>query len=357
MRTHSCMNLTLYVGAVLCAVASVKADVVDFVANLTPECAQTTSTASGTGVFSLNTQTGLFTWHIVQNVENATFAHIHGPIAQACGSLGGGAIQIDIGPTSPADGTRVLNATKQQELLAGLYYVNVHSDAFVSGEISGVIVRAPEVNKCRHISFIPGHPGVSTAIRVRLTSLHHVNPPYAGGPSVPFTSFEGEERWVGPPVQYVESSSTGITYHASSLQCTPHYQDWGSILTLHVNGSAIVPSSIYDVEVLDSSCLGNESGCAAILDSYTINTTRWGDVETPYNPPSPTTQPDLSDIAGLVNKFKSVPGAPIKARGLIAGVDAVGTIDSSLDLNLAHISVCVDAFKGKPYPYVIGACP
>lgn len=357
MSSNRQMGAWLSLGTILFSLSGAEADVIDFVANISSACAQTPSTHTGIGVFSLNTQTGLFTWNIQHSIENATYAHIHGPIAQACGSGGLGNIEIDIGPISPASGTRVLNATKQQNMLNGQYYVNIHTDKFIDGEISGVIVRAPEIDKCRHISFIPGNAGVNAAIRVTLTSLHHVNPPYAGGPSVPFTSFEGQVRWVGPPTQYIESTSTQINFHSSMLQCTPHYQDWGSILRLHVNGSAIVPSSIYQVEVLPDSCMGNEENCGTILDSYTLHTTRWGDVEAPYNPPATSAQPDVGDIAALVNKFRSAPGAPIKARALITGVDQFGTISSTLDMSIAHIASCVDAFRGLPYPYALQSCP
>jgi len=41
------------------------------------------------------------------------------------------------------------------------------------------------------------------ALRVRLVSLHHVDPPYSGGPSVPFTAFEGQVRYAGPTVVYL----------------------------------------------------------------------------------------------------------------------------------------------------------
>jgi hypothetical protein len=360
MSTSRRMSVYLSLGTLLVSFTTAKADVIDFVANLNSICAETTSTATGFGVFSLNTQTGLFTWNIEHTVENSTFAHIHGPIAQACGSQGGGQIVIDLGAFSPMTGTRVLNATKQQEVLNGLWYVNVHTDKFVAGEISGVIVRAPEIDKCRHISFVPGNAGANTAIRINLTSLHHVNPPYNVGPSVPFSSFEGQVRWAGPPAQFIESSASGVTFHSSMLQCAPHYQDWGSILRLHLTGSAIVPSSIYDVEVLSDSCMGNEAGCAAILDSFTINTTRWADVAAPYNPPDTTAQPNISDVLAMVSKFRSSAGAPIKARVLIAGSEPFGNISVQTmtnDFDFTHIASCVDAFRGKPYPYTIEACP
>ena len=49
------------------------------------------------------------------------------------------------------------------------------------------------------------------ALRVRLVSLHRVIPPYTGGPSIPFTAFEGQVRYVGPPAVYIESSSSGAS--------------------------------------------------------------------------------------------------------------------------------------------------
>ena len=209
-------------------------------------------------------------------------------------------------------------------------------------------------------------------LRMRLTSLHHVMPPYTGGPSVPFTDFEfgagcmeagGCIRWVGPPIEYVESSASGIPFYASQLQCSPHYQDWSTVGLLHITGSAITPSSLYEVNSVAASCDGIESTCTAVSASVLeIATTRWGDVRTPYNPPDPSVQPDISDVSALVDKFRSVAGAPIKARGLLAGEagNAFGEITDAVldvDFSFSHISACVDAFRGVPYPYTVAACP
>ncbi len=88
--------------------------------------------------------------------------------------------------------------------------------------------------------------------------------------------------------------------------------------------------------------------------------TRWGDVTADYNPPSTSTQPDTGDISALVNKFKSAVGAPIKARALLSGTDAFGSIGHStlnVDTSFGHVAACVDAFKGQAYPYMIQSCP
>ncbi len=209
-------------------------------------------------------------------------------------------------------------------------------------------------------SFPCGPPGGGQlAVRVTFTSLHHVNPPYNIGPSTPFTAFEGQVRWVGPPRQYIESSSTPSPFYASMLQCTPHYRDWSTVGLLHVTGSAIVPSSIYEVQTVSSSCAGNEQNCLSVSAPVTISTSRWADVAEPYNPPDPTTQPNISDMVAMVNKFRGGPGGLIKARVLIAAPNAFGEITVPVltnDFNFSHIASCVDAFRGNPYPYKMGMC-
>lgn len=223
------------------------------------------------------------------------------------------------------------------------------------------------ISKTRFISFsVPDNVAGIAALRVTPISLHHVTPPYTGGASIPFTAFEsgpncgeagGCVRWVGPPTQYMESSSDATPFYASSLQCTPHYQDWSTIGLLHVTGSAIVPSSVYEVEAIDESCLGNEETCTVLTPAVSLSTTRWGDVIEAYNPPSITAQPDVADIAALVAKFRSAPGAPTKARAMLTGDDAFGNINISADLGFSHIAGCVEAFRGKPYPHTISSCP
>lgn len=112
------------------------------------------------------------------------------------------------------------------------------------------------------------------------------------------------------------------------------------------------------LENVGASCMGSEACCMAVSAPLQIATGRWGDVETPYSPPSATVQPDVGDIGVLVNKFRNTPGALIKARILIAGDDAFGNITTlNVDLGFGHISACVDAFRGKPYPYTISSCP
>jgi hypothetical protein len=75
-----------------------------------------------------------------------------------------------------------------------------------------------------------------------------------------------------------------------------------------------------------------------------------------------TVQPDITDVSVLVDKFRNAPGAPIKARALLAGEpgNPFGEITDpviAVDFSFAHISACVDAFRGVPYPYTVSSCP
>lgn len=187
---------------------------------------------------------------------------------------------------------------------------------------------------------------IPTALRLTLTSLHHVNPPYTGGIATDFSAFEGQTRWVGPPTQYTESSSDATTFYAATTQCTPFYTDWSTLGLLHITGPEIIPSSVYTLANVAVSCQGNEANCADVSEPLEVVTTRWADVVLPFNPPSLTVQPDLGDVSALVDKFRSAPSAPIKVQALLAG----DMPDLDGDVNFTQISAAVDAFKGLPYP-------
>lgn len=283
------------------------------------------------------------------------------------GAIDGGGLTFHTG-----GGYRMGGTVGQHDavVLSGGNYV-LHGGFWTPGmmaEVPDPLMPDPSgINKSRFISFIlPSSATSPYAIRVLLSSMHHVSPPYTGGPTVPFTSFEGQARWVGPPAQYEESTSTGTPFFAASLQCAPYYQNWNTVGLLHVTGSAIVPSSVYGAEMVATACQGAETAPACVTGGslaspqLQVKTGRWCDVVIPFNPPSTTAQPDLSDVGVLVNKFRSAPGAPTKARALLAGEDAFGNLSSntiSADFSFTHIAACVDAFRGKPYPYAIQACP
>jgi hypothetical protein len=221
---------------------------------------------------------------------------------------------------------------------------------FIANPAPNLQVDPSGIQKCRFISTIVPPAvvasGQQTALRVVLTSLHHVNPPYTGGAAAEFTEHEGSIRWVGPPTQYAESSSDPTMFHAATLQCMPYYQDWSTVGVLHITGPDIVPSSVYTLQNVSVNCQGIEPTCTEVSSLLEVATNRWADVVAPFNPPAITAQPDLGDIAALVAKFRSAAGAPIKAQALLAGdmPDLVGDID------FTQIAALVDAFRGAPYP-------
>jgi hypothetical protein len=224
------------------------------------------------------------------------------------------------------------------------------------------------LDKTRFVSFSVVDPSqAETALRIVFDTLHLVNPPYTGGNTVPYSAFENQFVYVGPPTEYVESGASGIPFMASFTQCTPHFQNWATVGLLHVTGPQIVPSSLYRVENIAASCEGAigtadcQTGGAKVSAQLPIETTRWGDVRSPYNPPDPSVQPDISDVGALVDKFRGALGAPIKARGILAGAPGNfwGEVNAgvlSVDFGFSHISGCVDAFRGVPYPYKMGKC-
>jgi len=177
-------------------------------------------------------------------------------------------------------------------------------------------------------------------------------------PGVCTAAVEGNgcARWVGKLGTFLEAQDKpmGATNRSARLQCTPYYHDWGSEGVFHVTGAEIVPSSEYDVVSFALSCMGNEDTCAAVSPPLRLTTARSGDVEVPFQlpPPAPLSQPDVIDVAQLVNKFKNLPGAPVKA---IAQLQS-NLPELNADINVMDILAAVDAMKQKAYAFS-GPCP
>ncbi len=198
-----------------------------------------------------------------------------------------------------------------------------------------------------------------TALRVRLVDLQNPVPPNPPGNLPPsFSAFEtgptctdpgGCVRWVGEPSLFRESQdSPGAgTFWGARLQCTPVYFDWSTVGVFHVTGAEIAPSSKFDIENLDSFCTGNEATCTDMSAALRVNTARHGDVVTPFNPPSPSVQPDALDVNAVVAKFKGLIGSPNKAHCQIQP----NLPELNADTGALDILACVDAFKGLAYPF------
>ena len=69
----------------------------------------------------------------------ATAAHFHGP-AEA-GANAGVAVAIPNAGTSPVEGSATLTDAQAADLMAGKYYINVHTAANPGGEIRGQVTK------------------------------------------------------------------------------------------------------------------------------------------------------------------------------------------------------------------------
>ncbi len=211
-----------------------------------------------------------------------------------------------------------------------------------------------------------GSPG-QNAIKVTMIDLQ--NPVPANLPQFPppdFSAYEaggtctdpaGCARWVGRPGTFYESQGPPLTgpYRAARLQCTPFYWDWIAETAtdpIVVVGAEIVPSSEYSVQTYASTCKGVEGSCSNVSTAVTMYTRRSGDVDSEYNPPSATNQPNAIDVAQLVNKFKNAAGSPNHFRAQLQP----NLPELNASINALDIVAVVDSVKGFAYAFS-GPCP
>jgi hypothetical protein len=103
------------------------------------------SNGSGSAEGTVDTITGLLTWTVAWTglTGPATAAHFHGPATpdQTAPPI------VDIGMTSglssPSAGSATISALHVQQLLANLWYVNVHTVRHPPGEIRGQVAPVP----------------------------------------------------------------------------------------------------------------------------------------------------------------------------------------------------------------------
>jgi len=108
--------------------------ITNFKATLNGANAGTPSTATGnfTGTYNRTTKTLTFT---------LTYTGLT-PIAWHIHSVGNGSIEFPLGPIVPSpleSSVSGFTASEESDLFEGKFYVNIHSDAYAGGEISGII--------------------------------------------------------------------------------------------------------------------------------------------------------------------------------------------------------------------------
>jgi hypothetical protein len=106
--------------------------------------AGTGSPGTGSATMFFNDVTNDFSWNISWSNLQApvTVAHFHGP-ASPNQNAGVQVNFLGIAPGNPSIGATTINNTQAADLLAGLWYINIHTNAFPGGEIRGQ-VQIPE---------------------------------------------------------------------------------------------------------------------------------------------------------------------------------------------------------------------
>jgi hypothetical protein len=118
------------------------ADTVAMTASLSPKSEIPPVTASGSGSVeaTFNKKSRQLTYTITYKdlTGTATAGHFHGPAP--VGKNAGVAVPLKGSIASPVKGGVTLNEAQTADLLAGLWYVNVHTAANPEGEIRGQLV-------------------------------------------------------------------------------------------------------------------------------------------------------------------------------------------------------------------------
>lgn len=101
---------------------------------------------SGSATVTLDTDSNELSWNIVFSglTSSPTMAHFHGPAPKGANA----SVQTDIagisGLTSPLIGMATVTDTQETDILNGLWYINIHTSTFPSGEIRGQVEQIPE---------------------------------------------------------------------------------------------------------------------------------------------------------------------------------------------------------------------
>lgn len=104
------------------------------------EVPATTSAGKGTADIDFDPATKKLTWKLTYSglTGPATMAHFHGPAEP--GKNAGVAVPI-VPATSGSEGSATLTDAQAADLMAGKYYVNVHTEAHKGGEIRGQVMK------------------------------------------------------------------------------------------------------------------------------------------------------------------------------------------------------------------------
>lgn len=141
MSKTKTMLATLALGASVAFAGPAFAEKMKVTLSGAAEVPANTSAGKGTADVDFDAASKKLTWKLTYSGLSgpATAAHFHGP-AEA-GKNAGVAVAIPNATSSPAEGSATLTDAQAADLMAGKYYINVHTAANPGGEIRGQVTK------------------------------------------------------------------------------------------------------------------------------------------------------------------------------------------------------------------------
>jgi hypothetical protein len=135
------MIASLTLGAAIAFAGPAFADKMKVALDGKQEVPATTSAATGTADLDYDAASKKLSWKLTYSGLSgpATAAHFHGP-AEA-GKNAGVAVAIPNATASPVDGSATLTEAQAADLMAGKYYINIHTAANPGGELRGQVTK------------------------------------------------------------------------------------------------------------------------------------------------------------------------------------------------------------------------
>ena len=139
--SNKTMLVTLALGATIAFAATASADKMKATLDGKSQVPPNTSAASGSADIDYDPASKKLSWKLSYSGLSgpATAAHFHGP-AEA-GKNAGVAVAIPNATSSPVEGSATLTDTQAADLMAGKYYINIHTEANPGGEIRGQVTK------------------------------------------------------------------------------------------------------------------------------------------------------------------------------------------------------------------------
>jgi hypothetical protein len=135
------MLATLALGAVVAFAGPAFADKMKATLDGASQVPANTSTGKGTADIDYDPASKKLSWKVTYSGLSgpATAAHFHGPAA--AGANAGVKVPIPNATSSPVEGSATLTDEQAADLVAGKYYVNIHTAANPGGEIRGQVTK------------------------------------------------------------------------------------------------------------------------------------------------------------------------------------------------------------------------